>query len=89
MKIERVQPQEVQQTYESKAKPVGQKGAAETVVLREAPKISKDELKVAKLRAEMDFDRVKEMVRKVSPSGAYPPLDGIDRLSNLFGKLDA
>jgi len=32
---------------------------------------------------------VKEMVRKSTPKGAYPPLEGIDRLSNLFGKLDS
>jgi len=43
----------------------------------------------SKMKAEIDFDRVKEMVKKSTPKGAYPPLEGIDRLSNLFGKLDS
>jgi hypothetical protein len=28
---------------------------------------------------------VKELVRKASPDSAYPPLDGVDRIANLFG----
>lgn len=90
MKIQPVHQQEAPQTFSSAPKPsVVHAESIERVALREAPKISQEDLRIAKLRAEIDFDRVKEMVRKSTPAGAYPPLDGIDRLSNLFGKMSS
>lgn len=88
MKIEPVHQQPVPMLFENKGKAPLQRGAAEVVSVRRPPGIDGDSLKLAKLRAEMDFDRVKEMVRRVTPSAAYPPLEGVDRLANLFGKSD-
>jgi len=43
----------------------------------------------AKAKAENDFKMVKELVRRASPDSAYPPLDGVDRIANLFGSAKA
>lgn len=88
MKIEPVHQQPAPVLFENKGKAPPQRGATEVVSVRRPPGIDGDALKLAKLRAEMDFDRVKEMVRRVTPASAYPPLDGVDRLVNLFGKSD-
>jgi hypothetical protein len=89
MKIEPVHQQGSAQQFSVKAKPAAQAEITERLAIRRAPSVSDTELKVAKMKAEIDFDRVKEIVRKSTPKGAYPPLEGIDRLSNLFGKLDS
>lgn len=88
MKIEPVHQQPAPVLFESKEKSPLQRGSIEVVAVRKAPGLDGDALKLAKLRAEMDFDRVKEMVRRVTPSSAYPPLEGVDRLASLFGKSD-
>lgn len=88
MKIEPVHQQSATLVFENKGKAPLSRGATEVVTVRRPPGLDGDALKLAKLRAEMDFDRVKEMVRRVTPSAAYPPLEGVDRLANLFGKAD-
>ena len=88
MRIEPVQHKEMPMHVEGRPKTATTQEGKEVVALREPPKITEADLKRAKIRAEMDFQRVKELVRNVSPSGAYPPLEGIDRLSNLFGKSE-
>ncbi len=88
MKIEPVHQQPNPVLFENKGKAPLQRGASEVLAVRKAPGLDGDSLKLAKLRAEMDFDRVKEMVRRVTPSSAYPPLEGVDRLTSLFGKSE-
>jgi len=51
--------------------------------------VSREELIYAKAKAENDFKMVKELVRRASPDSAYPPLDGVDRIANLFGAAKA
>lgn len=87
MKIEPVHEKSTSLLFESKGKVQAPFAATEAVTIRRPPDLEGDALKLAKLKAEIDFDRVKEMVRRVTPSSAYPPLEGVDRLANLFGKL--
>ena len=85
MKIEAIKTQEPTLSTETKVKTGRPPEPGESVSLRPAPKISREELIQAKVRAENDFKMVKELVRKASPDSAYPPLEGVDRIANLFG----
>lgn len=89
MKIEAIKTQEPTVAPEAKVKSGKQPEPAEFVSLRPAPKVSREELIHAKVKAENDFKMVKELVRRASPDSAYPPLDGVDRIANLFGAAKA
>lgn len=89
MKIEAIKTQEPTVAPEAKVKPGKQPEPGESVSLRPAPKVSREELIQAKAKAENDFKMVKELVRRASPDSAYPPLDGVDRIANLFGSAKA
>ena len=86
MKIEAVKDKTPALLFESKGRFQASSATTEAVTIRRPPDLEGNALKLAKLKAEIDFDRVKEMVRRVTPSSAYPPLEGVDRLANLFGK---
>ena len=85
MKIEAIKTQEPTLPTEVKVKTGRPPEPGESVSLRPPPRITREELLQAKERAESDFKLVKEMVRKASPTSQYPPLDGVDRISALFG----
>ena len=85
MKIEAIKTQEPTLSTETKVKTGRPPEPGESVSLRPAPKISREELLQAKARAENDFKMVKDILRKASPASPYPPLDGVDRIANLFG----
>lgn len=85
MKIEAIKTQEPTLPTEVKIKTGRPPEPGESVSLRPPPRITREELLQAKERAESDFKLVKEMVRKASPTSQYPPLDGVDRISALFG----
>lgn len=89
MKIEAIKTQDAAVAPEAKVKQGRPAEPGESVSLRPAPKITREELVEAKIRAENDFKMVKEMVRKASPNTSYPPLEGVERIANLFGTSKA